>query len=304
MKNWLGYAKHREAMEAAGNDHDAARAIEEAFSQAHGARFSAKTVADAWKTPERMRFDSMGRLLLGKLGNAIGAVHKFNAETERAAPGESAREAFARRQIHAGRLADVKACLRDWISFEQAQSQMKSALQEKDPDQARTLLRGAAQALAAVRDTDAQNLFSRDGRKQVEATELAKRMTIGERERYTMTNAGPAALAGLVNIGGAAASLGLNIEKVVAESHGISMPAQYGDQNDARTLAQGSAPVTAPTWRPSAPASRRPAWGRPSRRLPANRTTTSRSSWSCPPANRWRPIRTTPPPTSTKRSTS
>lgn len=60
-------------------------------------------------------------------------------------------------------------------------------------------------------------------------------MTIGERERYTMTNAGPAALAGLVNIGGAAASLGLNIEKVVAESHGISMPAQYGDQNDART---------------------------------------------------------------------
>lgn len=246
MKNWLGYAKHREAMEAAGNDHDAARAAEEAFSQAHGAQFSAKTVAEAWKTPERMRFDSMGRLLLGKLGNAIGAVHKFNAETERAAPGESAREAFARRQIHAGRLADVKACLRDWISFEQAQSQMKSALQEKDPDQARTLLRGAAQALAAVRDTDAQNLFSRDGRKQVEATELAKRMTIGERERYTMTNAGPAALAGLVNIGGAAASLGLNIEKVVAESHGISMPAQYGDQNDARTLAQGSAPVTAP----------------------------------------------------------
>ncbi len=246
LKNWLGYADHREAMEAAGSDHDKARATEEAFSHAHGARFSAKTVADAWKTPERMRFDSMGRLLLGKLGNAIGAVHKFNAETERAAPGESAREAFARRQIHTGKLADVKACLRDWISFEQAQSQMKSALQEKDPDQARTILRGAAQALAAIRDTDAQALFSRDGRKQVEATELAKRMTIGERERYTMTNAGPAALAGLVNIGGAAASLGLNIEKVVAESHGISMPAQYGDQNDARTLAQGSAPITAP----------------------------------------------------------
>lgn len=246
LKNWLGYADHREAMEAAGSDHDKARATEEAFSQTHGARFSAKTVADAWKTPERMRFDSMGRLLLGKLGNAIGAVHKFNAEAERAAPGESAREAFARRQIHTGKLADVKACLRDWISFEQAQSQMKSALQEPDPDQARTILRGAAQALAAIGDTDAQALFSRDGRKQVEATELAKRMTIGERERYTMTNAGPAALAGLVNIGGAAASLGLNIEKVVAESHGISMPAQYGDQNDARTLAQGSAPITAP----------------------------------------------------------
>lgn len=123
---------------------------------------------------------------------------------------------------------------------------MKAALQEKDPDQARATLRGAAQALAAIRDRDAQALFSRDGRKQVEATELAKRMTIGERERYTITNAGPAALAAAVNISGAVASLGLNIEKAVAQSHGVTVPAQYGDQNDARTLAQGSAPVTAP----------------------------------------------------------
>ncbi|XLV72387.1 hypothetical protein ACKZDW_25225 [Ralstonia syzygii subsp. celebesensis] len=71
-------------------------------------------------------------------------------------------------------------------------------------------------------------------------------MTIGERERYTITNAGPATLAAAVNITGAVASLGLNIDKAVAQSHGVTIPAQYGDQNDARTLAQGSAPVTAP----------------------------------------------------------
>ncbi|AXV84072.1 type III effector protein (plasmid) [Ralstonia solanacearum] len=246
LKNWLDYVGHEEAVKAAGDDLEAVRNLEETFSQTHGAQFNTKTVAEAWKTPERMRFDSMGRLLLGKVSESFAAVHTFNAETERAAPSESKRQAYARRQIHAGKLADVKASLRDWIRFEQAQSQMKAALQEKDPDQARATLRGAAQALAAIRDPDAQALFSRDGRKQVEATELAKRMTIGERERYTITNAGPATLAAAVNITGAVASLGLNIDKAVAQSHGVTVPAQYGDQNDARTLAQGSAPVTAP----------------------------------------------------------
>lgn len=246
LKNWIDYAAHDAAVKAAGDDLEAVRNLEDTFSQAHAAQFNTKTVTDGWKTPERMRFDSMGRLLLGKLSESFAALHKFNVETGHAAPGESGQQAYARTQIRAGKVADIKAGLHDWIRFEQAQSQMKAALKEKDPDQARATLRGAAQALAAIRNPDAQALFSRDGRKQVEATELAKSMTIGERERYTVTNAGPATLAAVVNIGGAAASLGLNIEKAVAESHGISMPAQYGDQNDARTLAQGSAPVTAP----------------------------------------------------------
>lgn len=285
LKNWLDYAAHDAAVKAAGDDLEAVRNLEETFSQAHGAQFNTKTVTDGWKTPERMRFDSMGRLLLGKLSQSFAALHKFNVESGRAAPGESGQQAYARTQIRAGKVADIKAGLHDWIRFEQAQSQMKAALKEKDPDQARATLRDAAQALAAIRDPDAQALFSRDGRKQVEATELAKSMTIGERERYTVTNAGPATLAAVVNIGGAAASLGLNIDKAVAASHGISTPAQYGDQNDARTLAQGSAPVTAPTWPPSAPVSRRPAWRRPSRRSPA-RATPSRSSWTCPQTTR------------------
>ncbi len=246
LKNWLDYAAHDAAVKAAGDDLEAVRNLEETFSQAHGAQFNTKTVTDGWKTPERMRFDSMGRLLLGKLSQSFAALHKFNVESGRAAAGESGPQAHARTQIRAGKVADIKAGLHDWIRFEQAQSQMKAALKEKDPDQAHATLRDAAQALAAIRDPDAQALFSRDGRKQVEATELAKSMTIGERERYTVTNAGPATLAAVVNIGGAAASLGLNVEKAVAASHGISMPAQFGDQNDARTLAQGSAPVTAP----------------------------------------------------------
>lgn len=246
LKNWLDYAAHDAAVKAAGDDLEAVRNLEETFSQAHAAQFNTKTVTDGWKTPERMRFDSMGRLLLGKLSESFAALHKFNVETGRAAPGESGQQAYARTQIRAGKVADIKAGLHDWIRFEQAQSQMKATLKEKDPDQARATLRGAAQALAAIHDPDARALFSRDGRKQVEATELAKSMTIGERERYTVTNAGPATLAAVVNIGGAAASLGLNIEKAVAASRGISMPAQFGDQNDARTLAQGSAPVTAP----------------------------------------------------------
>ncbi|MGN6316129.1 MAG: hypothetical protein ACTHNR_07570, partial [Trinickia sp.] len=104
----------------------------------------------------------------------------------------------------------------------------------------------AASALAAIENHDARDLFSSDARKQVEATKLAKANTIGERERYTMTNAGPAALAGAVNAFGATAGLALTVEKDIAVSHGIHPEAKYGDQNDARLLVQGSAPVTAP----------------------------------------------------------
>ncbi|GLU31306.1 hypothetical protein Busp01_11480 [Trinickia caryophylli] len=246
LKNWLDYAAYRREAAQAGEDASALEAIEQRFVEAHANQFKPATASDGWKTPERMRFDNMSRLLIGKVSESIASLHTFNEKAKAAAPRDSRRESMARAQIHAGRRADIKASLRDWIHFELAQSRMKAALSEKDPEAARASLRAAGQALAAIENADARALFSTDGRKQVEATERAKRMTIGEAERYTMTNAGPAALAGLVNIGGATAGLGLNIEKAVKESHGIHLTPQYGDQNDARVLAQSSAPITAP----------------------------------------------------------
>ncbi|PMS22032.1 type III effector protein [Trinickia dabaoshanensis] len=245
VKNWKDYAAFRGQVAASGADEAAVQALEEAFTQAHASQFKTSTVSGAWKTPERMRFDSMGRVLAGKVTASLVSLHEFN---ERGAPthARDPRLASATRAQLQGRRAEVKASLRDWLHFELAQSRMKAALAEKDPAQARATLQMAAKAMAAIENPDARDLFSPDARKQVEATERAKASTIGERERYTMTNAGPAALAGAVNAFGAAAGFGLTVEKDIAVGHGIHPQAKFGDQNDARVLVQGSAPVTAP----------------------------------------------------------
>ena len=245
VANWKQYAAFRGQVAQSGADEAAVQALEEAFTQAHASQFKTSTVAGGWKTPERMRFDSMGRVLAGKVTESLVALHEFN-ESGTPSPARDPRLASATRAQLQGRRAEVKASLRDWLHFELAQSRMTTALAEKDPAQAHATLQMAAKALASIENHDARDLFSPDARKQVEATERAKASTIGERERYTMTNAGPAALAGAVNAFGAAASLGLNIEKDIAVSHGIHPEAKFGDQNDARVLVQGSAPVTAP----------------------------------------------------------
>lgn len=245
VKNWKDYAVLRGQVEQAGADATAVEALEEAFTESHQSQFKASTVSDAWKTPERMRFDSMGRVLLGHVAESLVSLHDLNAKAGRTGPRDPRLAAASRAQMQ-GRRAEVKASLRDWLHFELAQSRMKTALAEKDPNQARATLQTAAQALAAIENHDARDLFSNDARKQVEATLRAKANTIGERERYTMTNAGPTAVAGAINAFGATTGLALTIEKDIAASHGIHPHAKFGDQNDARLLVQGSAPVTAP----------------------------------------------------------
>ncbi|SFC95061.1 hypothetical protein SAMN04515619_11742 [Collimonas sp. OK412] len=246
LANWTAYADYRQQMEAAAADPHAMQELEAAFTQAHQAEFKASTLADSWKTPYRMRLDSMGRILLGKSCKTLAALLKSAARTGQAPSGRPDRRTFVQAEIHAGLRADVKASLRDWISFELAQSNIKSVLSEGEGPAAEAGLQSAARALAAIRDGDAQALFTGDGRGQVEATELAKRLTAGEAERYSITNAGSATLAGVANTFGAAVSLGLNIKNEIKISHGIHVPKTYNDQNDARVFVQGTAPVTAP----------------------------------------------------------
>jgi hypothetical protein len=246
LANWTAYADYRQQMEAAAGDPHAMQELEAAFTQTHQAEFKASTLADSWKTPYRMRLDSMGRILLGKSSKTLTALLKSAARTGPASSDRPERRTFAQAQIHAGLRADVKASLRDWISFELAQSNIKSVLSQEEGPAAQAGLQSAARALAAIKDVDAQALFTGDGRGQVEATELAKRLTAGEVERYTITNAGSATLAGAANMVGATVSLGLNIKKEIELSHGIHAPKMYNNQNDARVFVQGTAPVTAP----------------------------------------------------------
>jgi hypothetical protein len=246
LANWEAYADYRQQMEVVAGDPHAMQALDDAFTQVHQAEFKASTLTDSWKTPYRMRMDSMGRILLGKSSKTLTALLKSAARTGQATPHQGERRAVAQAQIHVGLRANVKATLRDWISFQLAQSNIKTALSEGEGPVAETGLQSAAQALAAIKDADAQALFTGDGRGQVEATELAKRLTAGEAERYTITNTGSATLSGVANTFGATAGLAFNIQKEIKMSHGVHVPARYNDQNDARVVLQGIAPVTAP----------------------------------------------------------
>ncbi|CAB3676460.1 hypothetical protein [Trinickia soli] len=221
----------------------ALQALDAQFAQTHEAKFNTGTVTSAWKTPYRMRFDSMGRLLLGKVVASTRALLKHKTGT--------VPESGPQAQFHTTRLAGkrqiLKASLRDWVNFETAQARLKEAakLPAGDTAAVREKLASAARALAAIGDADAQALFMGDGRAQVEATRLAKRLTAGEEERYTMTMGGAAAVAATANTFGAAFSLGVNVKKDILAGHGHPWQTHYGDQKDGQVITQGSTPITA-----------------------------------------------------------
>jgi len=223
----------------------ALQALDAQFTQTHEAKFNTSTVTGAWKTPYRMRFDSMGRLLIGKVAASARSLLKHK-EQAIAAP-ESGQQA----QFHATRLAGkrqiLKASLRDWINFEAAQARLKEAagLPTHETVAVREKLSSAARALAAIGDPDAQALFCGDGRAQVEATRLAKRLTAGEEERYTMTMGGGAMLGTAVNAFGAAFALGVNVKKDILAGQGHPWHTHYGDQKDGQLITQGTTPITA-----------------------------------------------------------
>lgn len=221
----------------------ALQALEAEFAQTHEAKFNPGTVTSAWKTPYRMRFDSMGRLLLGKVAASTRALLKHKA----AAVPESGPQAQFHTTRLAGKRQTLKASLRDWVNFETAQARLKEAakLPAGDTAAVREKLASAARALAAIGDPDAQALFTGDGRAQVEATRLAKRLTAGEEERYTMTMGGAAAVAATANTFGAAFSLGVNVKKDILASQGHTWHTHYGDQKDGQVITQGSTPITA-----------------------------------------------------------
>ena len=275
LRNWLDYADHRKRtahataeieaeyplrLQAAGTDKTAVEGLEterrmrlktatqsldEEFARAHEARFNPGTIIDAWKTPHRMRFDSMGRLLLGKVSASARTLLKFKATAGRSASLDSGPQAMMREAQLAGKRQELKACLRDWINFSVAQARLKDAAKLSAGDPClQGKLGSAARALAAIRNPDARALFAGNSREQVEATRLAKQLSAGEQERYTMTMGGSAALGAAVNLTGAAMGLGVNAWKEVRADQGHPLVTHYGDQKDGQILTQGSVPFS------------------------------------------------------------
>jgi hypothetical protein len=221
---------------------DALNELEAAFTHTHKDKFNTSTVIDAWKTPHRMRFDSMDRLLVGKVSESAHSLLKFKAEPRKLRRAD----APPQKVMLNARQTQLKSALRDWVNFAFARSRLQEAAKLADDQEARlpAILRSAARPLAAVSNPDAQLLFAGDARQQVEATKLAKKLAAGEEERYTTTGGGAAALGALVNTTGGAYGLGVGFARVVEASHGQELVTHYGDQKDGQLLTQGSAPFT------------------------------------------------------------
>ena len=189
LENWKAYADHRkqtadtieqiktdhqQQLDAEPHDDETLRALEAElqhrlqagtqklnaeFTQNYGSRFNTGTVIDAWKTPYRMRFDSMGRLLLGQVSASARSLLKLQST-----PVESGPQASIRNLHVAGRRQELKACLRDWINFETAQARLKETANLSDDDPAlQSKLGSAARALAAIRPRRPARRTSRSG---------------------------------------------------------------------------------------------------------------------------------------------
>ena len=186
------------------------KALEDAFQKAHQADFNAKTIADGWKTPMRMRMDSAGRLLKGKVAQSHKRLIKLHKHLSQSREDDSlSLKKKIEKESEIGKLKrELAKNLLDMFNLELALKHMQSLIDGKDTNP--EAMAHAAAAMAAIQDKDVRSLFCGDARAQVEAVNLSKKLTFGEAERYTYTNAGSSAIAIGLNLGVASVDLGFN----------------------------------------------------------------------------------------------
>jgi hypothetical protein len=236
------------------------------FSEAHRDHFQTDIVLNARKPPYRMRFENMDRLLGGTVSVAArklaDAAHRARHKRHDAPDAPHTARDARRDTMRAG----FRRAYVDWINFAWAHKHLKDAGPLPDPANAavsgplpapladavpgseaarQRALPLAAAALFAVRNEDAQALFTGDGRRQVEATRFAKTLAAGEEERYTVTGSASATIAATADIAGGAYSIGLHAIEHGDATHGVGLHPRYGDQRDGQLLPQGTAPFTA-----------------------------------------------------------
>ncbi|WP_429289566.1 hypothetical protein [Paraburkholderia sp. CI3] len=257
-KNWEDYrdyvAAEKRAQEVAAADPSRRDEVKQSlevlkakFESDHKAHFNPKAVAEAWKTPLRMRFDSARRLLAGKVAEAHGEMmrhHKKTAALRRSLRRAGREEVNLQGPQGMDQETKLKAQLLELFNLELALNRMQQVIDGKsgDPDATMGL---ASQALGAVQNTYVRDLFCGDSRQQVDATKRAKILTIGEQQRYTYTNGGSAAVGILANLVATTAGMIINSEKAALAAQGIHFKTEFADEKDFIPLSQTSAPFTA-----------------------------------------------------------
>lgn len=227
-RNWEIYRDHARAIEeikasvAQGrisNDESKERLnnIAEQFRATNAAHLSGKDILDAWKTPMRVRMEAGSRLVKGKVARShkklLGLVQH---------PSMKARFGTARQKADNYLLIEQTrmALRKDLLNMFNYELALRGLKREGDTNVRNADVIVAIERMAAVDDEDVRSLFSGDGRAQVDAVNLSKRLTAGESERYTYANAGASAISIAANTGLAVTDLGVNGAKAAGTYNG------------------------------------------------------------------------------------
>ena len=226
------------------------RQLEAQFQAAHKADFSAKNIADAWKVPMRMRMDTAKRLLTGKVAKSHKHLIQSSKLLANLSPHAFWRKEGIEREIERIK-KELGKNLRDMFNLELALRHMKPLINGNDPD-SEAMARAAA-AIGVIEDKDVRSVFCGDAKEQVDATNKSKKLTFGEAERYTYTNAGASAPGIGLNVAVAGVDFGLNAAKAAHAVHvGLHDPnpegkpriPQFNDYKFA-AISQAGAPLAA-----------------------------------------------------------
>ncbi len=219
--NWNAYSAHlraakKKAAEAEKNNLAEPAPPEELsnpdtkFSNDHRQKFAVAELVSAWKTPMRIRMDAASRLVKGRVAQSTKRLlklkHNETATTWRSGAGQINRRKLAIELQE----QDLRKRLCDLFNLELALQDLKLAPGAGEDS---VNMDRARERIAAITDTDVQQLFCGNAEEQVEAIKLSKELTAGESERYTHANTGLAALGITLNLGVAGADVVVNVGK-------------------------------------------------------------------------------------------
>lgn len=251
QENWAAYCDYEKRVSNIKEKTTDAQADAE-FLQKLQTSLSTEIIANAWKSPVRIRMEIAESLLCGKVAQLTKQLHDLKKS-----PLLQLRRTGNRGELTEDLRRKLKAALRDTFNLKLALMHMKdvrpSASEAMKSASDTESLKRASAALAAIQDTDVRDVFCGDARRQVEVANKAKKLTAGEAERYVYTNAGASALAVGLNVGVGSVDLGFGAAKAAGAVHvglynenpeGLPRIPAVGDYRTA-ALAQTGAPVAA-----------------------------------------------------------
>jgi hypothetical protein len=210
MRNWAAVRKLGTDLATVAGDPVAETSLKNDFSAQHKENFNAKAAMDGWKGNLRMGMDNATRI-------ANGSVAKTQKKLRDAVKGEASQFKLRTNASLATRRRDLEARMEqdvlDMLNLDLARRRMAPLPGQSSP--ASSEIQAASLALAEVSSQPIQDLFTDEGRKQVEATLKAKELTAGEVERYTYANAGATALGIATSTALIGSSVGISGQRVV-----------------------------------------------------------------------------------------